>query len=162
MIEKIPNNYAKISFNFGPTLLAWMAKKTPDIYKAILTADRMSRKNFSGHGSAMAQVYNHMIMPLADRRDKITQVHWGIQDFVHRFGRFPEGMWLPETAVDLETLDILAEKGIQFTVLAPRQAARVRPLGGESWEEVGGERIDPTQALFIETAFRSIHQSFLL
>jgi len=161
LIEKIPNNYARISFNFGPTLLAWMAEKAPEIYKAILTADRISQKNFSGHGSALAQVYNHLIMPLANRQDKVTQIHWGIQDFVHRFGRFPEGMWLPETAVDLETLDILAEKGILFTILAPRQASRVRLLGGENWEEVSGERIDPTQAYLLKLpSGRSINLFF--
>ncbi len=144
-IIKIPNNYSRISFNFGPTLLAWMAEKDPDIYNAVLLADRISREHFSGHGSALAQVYNHMILPLANRRDKLTQVRWGIRDFQHRFGRDPEGMWLAETAADLETLDILAEEGIRFTLLAPRQAARIRPADGKHWEDVSGERIDPTR-----------------
>ena len=94
----LTNNYAKMSFNFGPTLLAWLTDKAPEIYEAILAADRESQEKFSGHGSALAQAYNHMIMPLAHRRDKYTQVLWGIRDFEHRFGRPPEGMWLPETA----------------------------------------------------------------
>ncbi len=121
-IADIVNNYSKISFNFGPTLLSWMQEKDPETYAAILEADRISMQQFSGHGSAMAQVYNHMIMPLANSRDKRTQVIWGIRDFEARFKRRPEGMWLAETAVDLETLDLMAEQGIKFTVLAPHQA----------------------------------------
>jgi len=124
-IIDIENNYAKISFNFGPTLLSWMERHEPEVYRAILEADRLSQKQFSGHGSAIAQVYNHVIMPLANSRDKRTQVIWGIRDFTYRFGRKPEGMWLAETAVDLETLDILSEHGILFTILAPHQARRV-------------------------------------
>jgi alpha-amylase/alpha-mannosidase (GH57 family) len=127
-ISKIVNNYAQMSFNFGPTLLQWMEKFEPETYARILAADRESMDRFSGHGSAMAQVYNHIIMPLANRRDKETQIIWGIRDFEARFGRKPEGMWLAETAVDLETLDILAEHGIKFTVLAPYQAARIRRI----------------------------------
>ena len=143
-IIEIVNNYSKISFNFGPTLLSWMEKHSPHVYDAILEADRLSMERFSGHGSAIAQVYNHIIMPLANKRDKHTQVIWGIRDFEKRFKRFPEGMWLPETAVDLETLDILAELGIKFTILAPHQASRVRRIGGRTWRDVGGGRIDPT------------------
>jgi len=142
-IVKIENNYSKISFNFGPTLLSWMEAKAPDVYAAILEADRESRKRFSGHGAALAQVYNHVILPLASRRDKVTEVVWGIRDFTHRFGRTPEGMWLPETAVDLESLEVLAEQGIAFTILAPHQAARVRPLGKSEWVDVSGGRVDP-------------------
>jgi alpha-amylase/alpha-mannosidase (GH57 family) len=145
-ITKIVNNYAKISFDFGPTLLAWMKDSAPDVYQAILEADRQSQQSFSGHGSAMVQAYNHIIMPLANRRDKYTQVLWGIEDFEHHFGRQPEGMWLPETAVDLETLDILAELGIRFTILAPHQARRVRPIGSDGWNDVTGGKIDPTMA----------------
>jgi len=139
-IAKIVNNYSDISFNFGPTLLSWMGLKSPETYRAILDADRASAQRFSGHGSAMAQCYNHMIMPLANSRDKLTQVRWGIADFRHRFGRDPEGMWLPETAVDLETLDLLAQHGIRFTVLAPSQANRV------DGADVSGQRIDPSRA----------------
>ncbi len=145
-IVQIVNNYSKISFNFGPTLLAWFQEKAPDVYGAILEADRESQKTFSGHGSALAQAYNHMILPLANRRDKYTQVLWGMRDFEQRFGRKPEGMWLPETAVDLETLDILAEQEIRFTILAPHQASRVRPIGGGKWRDVSGGKIDPSMA----------------
>jgi alpha-amylase/alpha-mannosidase (GH57 family) len=144
-IIDIANLYSKISFNFGPTLLSWMERHRPDVYGAVLEADKVSMERFGGHGSAMAQVYNHMIMPLATGRDKTTQVRWGIGDFRRRFGREPEGMWLPETAVDLETLDVLAGHGIRFTILAPRQAARVRDLDSQKWVDVGGERIDPTR-----------------
>jgi alpha-amylase/alpha-mannosidase (GH57 family) len=146
-VADIINNYSKISFNIGPTLLSWMERHKPEVYQAVLEADRLSMDRFSGHGSAMAQVYNHMIMPLANRRDKDTQVLWGIKDFQKRFGRFPEGMWLPETAVDTETLEVLAEAGMKFTVLAPGQAKRVRRLAkGAKWNDVSGGRIDPTMA----------------
>ena len=145
-ITKIPNNYSKISFNFGPTLLAWLEQKAPQVYANILLADQISQRRYAGHGSALAQCYNHMIMPLAHRRDKYTQVLWGIKDFQHRFHRDPEGMWLPETAVDLKTLDIMAELGIKFTILAPRQASRVRSLHRGDWHDVSGEHIDPTRA----------------
>ncbi len=138
-IIDIVNNYSKISFNFGPTLLIWLERYWPDIYQSILDADRMSMETFSGHGSALAQVYNHIIMPLANSRDKETQIIWGIRDFENRFRRKPEGMWLSETAVDIETLDLLAEHGIKFTILAPHQAKKVRPLdSGEDWHDVGG------------------------
>ncbi len=142
-IIEIVNNYARISFDFGPTLLSWLEKHAPDVYRLVLEADRNGQKLFSGHGPAMAQAYNHMIMPLANRRDKRTQVVWGIKDFESRFGRSPEGMWLPETAVDLETLDILAWAGIKFTILAPHQGKRIRRIGRDEWEDVGGGRIDP-------------------
>ncbi len=141
-IVDIVNNYARISFNFGPTLLSWMERHQPDLHGALVEADRESRSRFGGHGSALAQVYNHLIMPLANSRDKRTQVLWGLRDFEHRFGRKPEGMWLAETAVDLETLDILAENGVRFTLLAPRQAHRIRPHDGDEWEDVG-ESVDP-------------------
>jgi len=146
LIVRLVNNYTDISFNFGPTLLAWMERMSPGIYRAIIDADRESKEEHAGHGSALAQAYNHMIMPLANSRDKRTQVLWGIADFRHRFGRDPEGMWLPETAVDLETLDIMAETGILFTILAPRQAHRVRNLKRGNWHDVSGGTIDPTQA----------------
>ncbi len=134
-IVKLVNNYAKISFDFAPTLLSWLQTKAPDLYAAILAADQESAKQFSGHGSALAQVYNHGIMPLANRRDRVTQIRWGVRDFEHRFKRAPEGMWLPETAVDVETLDLLAAQGIRFTILAPHQAARWRPNGAPLWTE---------------------------
>ncbi|HMA79788.1 MAG TPA: glycoside hydrolase, partial [Candidatus Binatia bacterium] len=145
-IVKLVNNYAKISFDFGPTLLSWLEVKAPDAYAAILAADRQSRELFSGHGSALAQVYNHLIMPLANSRDRATQIRWGIGDFKHRFGRAPEGMWLAETAVDVETLEDLAGSGIRFTILAPHQAARIRRLGDPAWQEINGDQIDTTLA----------------
>jgi alpha-amylase/alpha-mannosidase (GH57 family) len=142
-IVNIVNNYAKISFNIGPTLLSWMQEKEPAVYRAILDADRESREHFSGHGSAIAQAHNHMILPLANNRDKRTQVLWGIRDFEHRFGREPEGMWLPETAVDLTSLDIMAGEGIRYAILEPHQAHRVRKKGSREWQDVTGGRIDP-------------------
>ncbi len=144
-IERIVNNYSQISFNFGPTLLAWLEAYHPEIYRAVLDADRESRVRFSGHGSALMQPYNHTILPLSNRRDKQTQILWGARDFEHRFGRPPRGAWLPETAVDLESLDLLAEAGIRFTLLAPHQAWRVRSKGGKSeWRDVSGGGIDTT------------------
>jgi alpha-amylase/alpha-mannosidase (GH57 family) len=161
LIVEIVNNYARISFDFGPTLLAWMERSAPEVYAAILQADQESQRRFSGHGSAIAQAYTHMILPLANRRDKITQVVWGVRDFTRRFGRTPEGMWLPETAVDLETLEILAEQGIQFTILAPHQARRVRRIGASTWEEVREERVDPTTAYTLRLpSGRAIHLFF--
>ncbi len=143
-IIDIVNNYSRMSFNFGPSLLSWMERHRPDVYEALLEADRIGRERFSGHGGAVAQVYNHMIMPLANRRDKATQVIWGIRDFSKRFARPPEGMWLPETAVDIPSLEVLAQQGVSFTILAPHQAARTRPLGGKEWRDVQGGHVDPT------------------
>lgn len=148
-IVKIVNNYAKISFNFGPTLFSWLEKQEPEIYLAILEADKQSQDRFSGHGSAIAQAYNHMIMPLAKSRDRHTQVFWGIQDFKHRFKREPEGMWLPETAVDLETLEILAHHGIRFTILSPNQARRVRKTGQKEWTDVHEGKVDPKKPYWV-------------
>ncbi len=153
-IWKMVNNYARMSFNFGPTLLSWMEEKSPETYGQILEADRESRELFGGHGSAIAQAYNHMIMPLANSRDKTTQVVWGIADFEARFGRSPEGMWLPETAVDLESLELLAAQGITFTILAPRQARRIRRLGARTWKDVSGSRIDPSMPYVIRLPSR--------
>ena len=153
-IVDIGNNYSKISFNMGPTLLSWMEANSPDTYHAILEADRQSRERFSGHGSALAQVYNHMILPLANRQDQYTQVRWGIRDFEHRFGRRPEGMWLAETAVDWDTLEVLADLGIRFTVLAPHQAASVRRIGARNWRDVAGGAIDPTRAYLLRLPSR--------
>jgi len=128
-IASIVNLLKTISFNFGPTLLAWMEKHAPDTYGAILTADVDSRARTGGHGNALAQAYHHTILPLASRREKTTEVRWGISDFRRRFGREPDGMWLPETALDAETLDVLAQEGIQFTIVAPHQLQAV-PRGG--------------------------------
>jgi alpha-amylase/alpha-mannosidase (GH57 family) len=148
-IIKLVNNYGMMSFNFGPTLLSWLEDKAPRVYAALQEADKRSSHKFGGHGSAVAQAYNHMILPLANRRDKVTQVRWGIADFEHRFKRRPEGMWMPETAVDSETLEVLAENGILYTIMAPRQAKRVRRKGGRSWKDVSGDRIDPSRAYLV-------------
>ena len=145
-ISRITNNYSRISFDFGPTLLSWMKERMPEVHDAIIAADKLSHSKFSGHGSAMAQVYNHVIMPLAHARDKYTQALWGIRDFEYRFGRFPEGMWLSEAAVDTETLETLAQLGIKFTILSPYQASRVRESGKQDWYDVSGGRIDPSRA----------------
>jgi alpha-amylase/alpha-mannosidase (GH57 family) len=134
-ITAIVDNYARMSFDFGPTLLSWMAREAADVHAAIVEADRAGATRFDGHGPAMAQAYHHLIMPLCNARDRRTQVHWGVRDFERRFGRKPEGMWLPECAVDLATLEALVDGGIAFTVLAPYQAARVRPPGG-NWRDV--------------------------
>ncbi|MBK8720786.1 MAG: DUF3536 domain-containing protein [Saprospiraceae bacterium] len=143
-ITKIINNYEYISFNFGPTLLSWLEINDPLTYEAILEADKNSMLHFGGHGSALAQVYNHIIMPLANDADKRTQVEWGIKDFESRFKRKPKGMWLAETAVCTKTLEILVDYGIEFTILAPRQAHQFRKNDQESWNDANGN-IDPTQ-----------------
>ncbi len=157
-IMRIVNNYAQMSFNFGPTLLSWLEENAELTYKSILEADRLSAERFSGHGSAMAQVYNHIILPLASRRDKELQVSWGIADFEHRFGRKPEGMWLAETAVDTETLEVLAEHGIRYTVLAPNQCAAVRPLGVQpdrhpaGWATTPDGSVNPRHPYLVQLA----------
>jgi alpha-amylase/alpha-mannosidase (GH57 family) len=153
-VIELVNNYAHMSFNFGPTLLSWMEEKAPKVYESIQQADKLSQGKFSGHGSAIGQAYNHIILPLANRRDKHTQVKWGIRDFEHRFQRKPEGMWLPETAVNIETLEVLAEQGIRFTILAPRQASRVRRKNGRKWVDVSGDRIDPSRAYTVQLPSR--------
>jgi alpha-amylase/alpha-mannosidase (GH57 family) len=145
-IREIVNNYAQMSFNFGPTLLSWLETADPTTYQAILDADRQSLARFGGHGNALAQAYNHTILPLANERDKVTQVRWGIADFERRFGRKPEGMWLPEAAVDTATLEVLADHDIRFTVLAPRQAKAVRKVGTVDWKTLPGETVDTRQA----------------
>ena len=146
-IMDIVNNYSYISFNFGPTLLSWMETHTPYSYQRIIQADVESISLNNGHGNAIAQVYNHIIMPLANKRDKYTQIKWGIKDFQYRFGRDPEGMWLAETACDDETLEALADCGIKFTILSPYQAKAVRNLNSvEQWHDVSWGNIDPARA----------------
>lgn len=145
IIHNIINNYSRISFNFGPTLLSWMQLNDPETYEAILLADAESSKRFSGHGSAIAQVYNHAIMPLCNTRDKGTQIYWGIKDFVFRFGRHPEGMWLAETAVDLESLELLVNHNIKFTILAPRQAKAIRKAGAPGSQSVDEQSLDTSK-----------------
>ena len=154
-ITRIVNNYARISFNFGPTLLNWLKENAQRTYRMILDGEHRSRRTFKGHSSAMAQVYNHIIMPLANTRDKTTQIRWGIADYIYHFGQPPEGMWLAEAAVNSESLELLARHGIKFTVLAPRQCRRVRPLlagtaeaaaAAEAvWSPTPNETVDPTR-----------------
>ena len=146
-IAWLVNNYARMSFNLGPTLLGWLQTSAPETYAGVIEADRRSADRFGGHGSAMAQAHNHVIMPLANARDRRTEVRWGLIDFRHRYGRDPEGMWLPETAVDDDTLDLLAEHGIRFTVLSPYQAARVRELGTDRWTDV--DTVDTTMPYLV-------------
>jgi alpha-amylase/alpha-mannosidase (GH57 family) len=142
-IREIVNNYARVSFNFGPTLLGWIERHSPDEFRRIVEADRDSRARHDGHGNAIAMPYNHMIMPLASERDRVTQIVWGLREFERCFGRAAEGMWLPEAAVDLKTLDLLAQHGVRFTILSPYQAKRVLPKGATKWVEVAGGTIDP-------------------
>lgn len=148
-IIDIVNNYAKISFNFGPTLLSWMEYADPLTYQALQEADRLSMERFDGHGSAIAQVYGHLIMPLANQRDKETQIIWGIRDFEFRFGRRPEGMWLAETATDTATLELLAEYGIAYTILAPQQGRAFRKIGEHEWIPLPTQNIDPRRPYLV-------------
>ena len=154
-IVRIVNNYGRMSFNFGPTLLSWLHEKAPRTYQMILDADKASAARYSGHGSAVAQVYNHIIMPLASTRDALTQIRWGIADFEHRFRRKPEGMWLAETACNRHMLDLMAGEGIKYTILAPVQCARVRKLGSvevppAAWTETANATVDPTQPYLVK------------
>ncbi len=140
------NNYEYMSFNFGPTLLSWMEKFAPHTYERVIKADIESRVAHNGHGNAMAQVYNHIIMPLANEHDKETQVKWGIYDFEYRFGRKPEGIWLAETAADDDTLRVCEANGIKFIVLSPYQAAQIREEGTNNWQDVSWGNIDPARS----------------
>ena len=137
-------NYAHMSFDFGPTLLAYLAREQRDVHDALVACDRDAVRRFSGHGAAIAQSYSHAILPLANERDRRTEVHWGLRDFELRFGRKSEGLWLPECAVDTPTLETLADEGVRFTILAPGQARRFRRIGADQWTTVaeGGATID--------------------
>jgi alpha-amylase/alpha-mannosidase (GH57 family) len=149
-IMRIVNNYARMSFNFGPTLLSWLKENAPRTYRMILDGEHRSRRSFAGHSSAMAQVYNHIILPLASERDRITQIRWGIADYEQHYGTPPEGMWLPETAADTESLELLAQHGIRFTVLAPHQCKRVRSLkDGGNWTDTPGSAVDTTRPYLV-------------
>lgn len=136
------NNYARISFNFGPTLLSWLERHHPDTYRHILAADRESAAQRGGHGNAIAQAYGHAILPLCNERDRLTQVVWGIADFRFRFGREPEALWLPETAANDATLAVLIEQGLRYVILAPEQAKRIRV--DSEWLDVSGGKVDTT------------------
>ena len=144
-IVDIVNNYEKMSFNFGPTLLSWIEKNDCETYARILEADEKSCRKFSGHGNAVAQIYNHIIMPLANRKDKDTQIKWGLADFRKRFKREAEGIWLAETAIDYETVDVLIENGVKFTILSPYQADKVRGVKEKEWVDVLGGKVDITK-----------------
>jgi alpha-amylase/alpha-mannosidase (GH57 family) len=164
-ITRIVNNYARISFNFGPTLLSWLRDNAPRTHRMIVDGERRSRRSYSGYSSAMAQVYNHMIMPLANERDRTTQIRWGIADYQYHYGAPPDGMWLAETAADTDTLQLLAENGIKFTLLAPHQCKRVRPLSPvvagsskkaeENWTSTPGASVDTTHPYVMR--FKSGH-----
>jgi len=149
-ITRIVNNYERISFNFGPTLLSWLENHDPVTYAAILEADRLSIERFSGHGSALAQAYSHPIVPLCNERDRQTQVRWGIRDFESRFRRKPEGMWLPETALDIPTLETMSAEGIQFTIVDQSQALQTRENQDVDWSDVAEGTIDPRRAYVAE------------
>ncbi|MGQ4646854.1 DUF3536 domain-containing protein [Lyngbya aestuarii] len=149
-VIEIVNNYEYLSFNIGATLMSWLERYDVETYQRILEADRKSCDRLNGHGNAVAQVYNHIILPLANERDKHTQIRWGKEDFRSRFGRDPEGMWLAETAVDYPSLEALVAQGIKFIILAPSQAERCRVIPNQEnhdpqWHEVGGSQIDPTR-----------------
>ena len=141
-IEDIRNNYAFMSFNIGPTLFSWLEEKHPYTYARIIEADKQSCERLQGHGNAMAQVYNHVIMPLATEEQRRLQIKWGMADFERRFGRRPEGMWLAETAINMDTVVSLIREGIKYTVLAPTQAMRIRSLHDDHWIDVSNNSID--------------------
>jgi alpha-amylase/alpha-mannosidase (GH57 family) len=157
-ITHIVNNYARISFNFGPTLLSWLKENAPRTYRMILDGERRSRKSYRGHSSAMAQVYNHMILPLASPRDRITQIRWGIAAYENDYGASPEGMWLAETAADTDSLELMAQRGIKFTLLAPHQCKRIRPLKNSAgiddaaWTDTPGATVDTTRPYLVRFA----------
>lgn len=140
-LKEVLNNYSFMSFDFGPTLLGWLKHYAPRVYEAILLGDREARKRYGGHGAAIAHPYSHIILPLAHPEDRYVNIYWGITDFRLRFGRSPEGMWLPECAVDTATLEDLVDQGISFVLLSPRQAKRTRRRDGY-WQEVDLSRID--------------------
>ena len=149
-IERITNNYVSISFDFGPTLLAWMEEAQPAVYRAVIDADRQARVMREGHGSAMAQAYGHLILPLCNERDQRTQVRWGMRDFAYRFGRRARAMWLPEAAADTASLEAMAAEGVEITVLAPNQCKRIRraPASGAPgpWIDTPHSSVDTRRA----------------
>lgn len=142
--ERVINNYCNLSFDFGPTLLSWLERQHPRTYSSILAADAESLAHFPGHGNAIAQAYNHAILPLCNERDRLTQIRWGLADFRYRFGREPEAMWLPETACNDDVLDSLIDHGLRFVILAPQQAARIRDRREASagWQAISKSNID--------------------
>ncbi len=144
-ILSLENNFAHLNFNVGPTLFAWLEQHAPEVYRKILAADAQSCQQQQGHGNAIAQVYNHIMLPLANTRDAITQILWGIREFRHRFGRAPESIWLPETGINDETVNLLIEQGLKYVILSPTQAQSVRKIGEDAWHDVSGNGIDIAQ-----------------
>ncbi|MDX6529752.1 MAG: hypothetical protein QOH41_2042 [Blastocatellia bacterium] len=144
--EIIVNNYAHISFNFGPTLLSWLKENHPGTYAGIIDADQQSVRERAGHGNAIAQAYGHAILPLCNERDLRTQIIWGVADFRERFEREPEAMWLPETACNDDVMGALIDAGLRFVILAPNQAARTRLMGGSEWRDVDERTVDTSVA----------------
>jgi alpha-amylase/alpha-mannosidase (GH57 family) len=150
-IISIVNNYSRISFNIGPTLLSWLKENAPRTYRMILDGERASRAHFRGHSSAMAQVYNHMILPLASPRDRVTQIRWGIADYINHFGERPEGMWLAETAANTASLEAMAQNGIKFTVLAPHQCKRIRLIKEAAADSMPVEAVSSPPSSWTDT-----------
>lgn len=142
-VERVVNNYANISFNFGPTLISWLEQEHRETYARIIEADRLSVRRHGGHGNAIAQGYHHAILPLCNERDRLTEIRWGMADFRYRFGREAESLWLPETAANDATLGALIDEGIKFVILSPYQAERVRRVGVDVWTSVIDGNIDP-------------------
>jgi alpha-amylase/alpha-mannosidase (GH57 family) len=142
-VIKRVNNYEYLNFNFGPTLMEWMRETHKDTLQKIIEADKTSASNHSGFRNAIAQAYNHTILPLSNRKDKVTQVKWGLKYFEHFFGRKSQSMWLPETAANDETLEVLIDEGIRFIILDPAQASMIRKTGEKNWEDVSAGNINP-------------------
>jgi len=142
-VARTVNNYENINFNFGPTLVNWFKKNSPGLLKKIIAADRKSVLKNGGHGNAIAQVYNHIIMPLAARVDQETQIIWGLRHFEHTFGRKSEGMWLSETAIGPLTIKLLIDNGVRYTILSPAQARKIRKIGSSHWYDVSNNNINP-------------------
>ncbi len=140
-VFEIINCYEWMSFNFGPTLLCWLERADPQTYQRVLDADKASIQRL-GKGNAMAQIYHHVILPLASDLDKRLETAWAVEDFAARFGRQPEGMWLAESAVDIPSLEVLADYGVKFTILAPRQARAVAQGPGQEYVPVQEHELD--------------------
>lgn len=145
-VPRAINNYAHISFNFGPTLLSWIEQHHPTTYRRIIDADRASAEAHQGHGNAIGQAYGHAILPLCNERDLRTQIRWGLADFRQRFGREPESIWLPETAVNDRVMAALMDEDVRYVILAPHQARRIRGSGETAWVEVNENTVDTSIA----------------
>jgi alpha-amylase/alpha-mannosidase (GH57 family) len=141
ILERV-NNFEYLNFNFGPTLLHWIKDKHPEVFRLIVDADKKSVTAHNGYGNAIAQVYNHIIMPLANKRDNITQIKWGLYDFEFHFERKSEGIWLAETACNIDTLEYLIEEGIKFIILDPSQALKIREINSSEWKDVSSGNIN--------------------